>query len=114
MRSPPRWAPRILSDSRRLTTDAGRITFPLGITMKILSLKLPASLDAELEAAAARRRTTKSALLREALASYLAREAGAPQASEIPRRGPRDRPALLRRRRGGERGAVPPPAPRGP
>src|SRR5947209_11213892 len=84
MRSPPRWAPRILSDSRRLTTDAGRITFPLGITMKILSLKLPASLDAELEAAAARRRTTKSALLREALASYLAREAGAPQASEIP------------------------------
>jgi len=51
--------------------------------MKILSLKLPASLDAELEAAAARRRTTKSALLREALASYLAREAGAPQPDEI-------------------------------
>jgi hypothetical protein len=39
--------------------------------MKILSLKLPASLDAELEAAAARRGTTKSALLRAALASYL-------------------------------------------
>lgn len=45
--------------------------------MKILSLKLPASLDAELEAAAARRGTTKSAILREALESYLAREAGA-------------------------------------
>lgn len=46
--------------------------------MKILSLKLPASLDAELEAAAARRGTTKSAILREALESHLAREAGAP------------------------------------
>lgn len=45
--------------------------------MKILSLKLPASLDAELEAAAARRGTTKSAILREALESHLAREAGA-------------------------------------
>ncbi len=40
--------------------------------MKILSLKLPESLDAELEAAAARRGTTKSALLRDALTSYLA------------------------------------------
>lgn len=39
--------------------------------MKILSLKLPESLDAELEAAAARRGTTKSALLRDALTSYL-------------------------------------------
>jgi hypothetical protein len=45
--------------------------------MKILSLKLPASLDAELEAAAARRGTTKSAILREALESHLAREADA-------------------------------------
>src|SRR5436305_1066418 len=48
--------------------------------MKILSLKLPASLDAELEAAAARRGTTKSALLREALTSYLGAEAGEPRA----------------------------------
>lgn len=39
--------------------------------MKILSLKLPESLDEALEAAAARQGTTKSALLREALASYL-------------------------------------------
>jgi hypothetical protein len=52
--------------------------------MKILSLKLPASLDAELEAAAARLGTTKSALLREALTSFLAREAGAPPASGSP------------------------------
>ncbi len=52
--------------------------------MKILSLKLPASLDAELEAAAARRGTTKSALLREALTSFLALEAGAPPAGGMP------------------------------
>jgi len=45
--------------------------------MKILSLKLPASLDAELEAAAVRRGTTKSAILREALETHLAREAAA-------------------------------------
>jgi hypothetical protein len=47
--------------------------------MKILSLKLPESLAAELEAAAARRGTTKSALLRDALTSYLA-PGGPPQA----------------------------------
>jgi hypothetical protein len=46
--------------------------------MKILSLKLPESLDAELEAAAARRGTTKSALLRDALVTYLGQ--GAPTA----------------------------------
>jgi len=39
--------------------------------MKIISLKLPESLDDELSAVAARRGVTKSALLREALASYL-------------------------------------------
>jgi hypothetical protein len=51
--------------------------------MKILSLKLPESLDAELEAAAARRGTTKSALLREALASYLGHGEPPPQAGEV-------------------------------
>lgn len=51
--------------------------------MKILSLKVPASLDAELEAAASRRGTTKSALLREALTSYLGQGAGEPRAGDV-------------------------------
>jgi hypothetical protein len=62
--------------------------------MKILSLKLPESLDEALEAAAARQGTTKSALLREALASYLehtgqvseVREPASPYGEEQPPR----------------------------
>lgn len=59
--------------------------------MKILSLKLPESLDEALEAAAARQGTTKSALLREALASYLEHtgqvsEPAAPYGEEKPPR----------------------------
>lgn len=56
--------------------------------MKILSLKLPASLEADLEAAAARRGTTKSALLREALTSYLEQSAGEPAAGQADVREP--------------------------
>jgi hypothetical protein len=39
--------------------------------MKTLSLKLPARLDAKLTAAAKRQRTTKSAVVREALDKFL-------------------------------------------
>jgi hypothetical protein len=40
--------------------------------MKHISLKLPAALEARLAAAAKRRKTTKSAIVRQALEDYLA------------------------------------------
>lgn len=43
-----------------------------GITLAGLSLKLPAALLVKLEAAAKRRRTTKSAVVREALEAHFA------------------------------------------
>jgi predicted transcriptional regulator len=44
--------------------------------MKTVSLKLPEALVARLASAAARRRRTRSALMREALESYLANHPG--------------------------------------
>jgi ribbon-helix-helix CopG family protein len=46
-----------------------RITYP-EIAMKTLSLKLPESLDHQLTVRARQQRTTKSALIREALTGY--------------------------------------------
>ncbi|MEA2601956.1 MAG: Ribbon-helix-helix protein copG family [Acidobacteriota bacterium] len=45
--------------------------------MKTLSLKLPDTLDEELENLAARKRTSKSAVIREALSGYLGRNGSA-------------------------------------
>jgi len=49
--------------------------------MASVSLKLPAPLLAKVEALARQRRTTKSAVLREALETYLANGAGRPKVS---------------------------------
>jgi predicted transcriptional regulator len=49
--------------------------------MKTLSLKLPEALDDELENLAARKRTSKSAVIREALSGYLGRNGSTQGAS---------------------------------
>ena len=49
--------------------------------MPALSLKLPRSLLAKLDAVARRRKTTKSAVLREALESYFKNGSGKPKVS---------------------------------
>jgi hypothetical protein len=48
---------------------------------KTLSLKLPDALDDELETLAAQRRTSKSAVIREALSGYLGRNGSASRVS---------------------------------
>ncbi len=49
--------------------------------MKTISLKVPETLDAKLRAAARKRSTNKSALVREALEAFFARGNGAPNLS---------------------------------
>lgn len=52
---------------------------------KTVSLKVPASLDSELEALASRRGVGKSSLVREALAEYLPAQSGHAQGSFLSR-----------------------------
>jgi Arc/MetJ-type ribon-helix-helix transcriptional regulator len=49
--------------------------------MKTLSLKLPDSLDGQLEALASRQRTSKSAVVREAISGYLEKSSAPTRAS---------------------------------
>ena len=51
--------------------------------MKTVTLKLPPEIDAALEAVSVRRRTSKSAVLREALEKELARERSRPTVFDL-------------------------------